>query len=283
MHRKEHLKILIVHIAIIFLSQLILVLLLQLTMQFVILQDRLSGYDFEGKSFNEIQEIQRKISVSLEEDLKKNPDAIVKRYYEIVFQERHGVLFWSSLMWAVAFLVPGFYILGKKMEIPISKLEDELTLDEIAKGILSGIGVFAFVSALGAALNLIGMKPKNNEFQILLYNNLKGNPYLLAWSLYSVGLITGIIEEWFFRGMILRHYISKGSIKEGWLISSVLFGAMHYSPDASLLIPVILSGVGVLFGYLYIRYQNIWVPIASHAAYNSIILFLAYFFGDLVS
>ncbi|MCC5815973.1 MAG: CPBP family intramembrane metalloprotease [Leptospira sp.] len=282
MQKSNSISILLPHLGLIIFGQIILILLVQFTIQFVILQDRLPADQIEGKTFEELGELQKTIASEFEKDLREDPGKIGKRYYELVFTERNGILFWSNLLWIIAFILPGWYILGKRMEIPISKLEDPLQVPIIGKGILAGIGVFFAVSMVGIILNLMDWKPKNNEFQEMLFINLKGNANLLAWSIYSVGLITGIIEEWFFRGMLLKHFVSKGLIREGWILTSVLFGALHYSPEASLIIPFLLTGVGFLFGYLYLKFNNIWVPIFAHATYNSIGLVAAYFMGDMV-
>lgn len=283
MQKTDSLPILLIHLALLFFGQVLLILLVQITMQFVILQDRLPAEMLTGKSFDEVVEIQKEISLTLTEDLEKDPTAVATRYYEIVFKERNGILFWSSLLWAFAFILPGYYILGKRMEIPISRLDDGFQMEWIFKGIAGGVAVFFMMALVSIVINQVSERPKNNEFQTMLFTSLKGNGTLLAWSLYSVGLVTGIIEEWFFRGMLLKHFISKGFVKEGLIITSVLFGGLHYSPEASIIIPVLLSGVGLFFGYLYLKYGNIWVPIFAHATYNSIGLIAAYFMGDMVT
>lgn len=283
MQKSDSITILLAHLGLIIFGQIVLIILIQFTMQFIILQDRLPTEQLESKSFEELSEIQKVEAEKLEKDLRERPNEIAKRYYELVFTERHGVLFWSSLMWVISFILPGLYLLGKRMQAPISKLEDPILMEVIGKGVIGGIGIFFLVSMVGVILQMVDMKPKNNEFQEMLFKNLKGNGTLLAWSIYSVGLVTGIIEEWFFRGMLLKHFLSKGLIKEGWIITSILFGALHYSPDASIVIPFLLSGVGLAFGYLYLKSGNIWVPIISHATYNSIGLVVAYFIGDMVA
>ncbi|WCL49740.1 CPBP family intramembrane glutamic endopeptidase [Leptospira sp. GIMC2001] len=281
--KSDSFPILLVHLGLIFFGTLIMLLLVQSTMQFIILQDRLPSDELAGKSFDELLELQKPLTVELTEDLKNDPQKVNSRYLEIVFNERPGILFWSSLTWVIAFLVPGYYFLGRRMQIPISKLEDKFGINIVGFGVIGGITVFMIVMTAGLFLHLIDYKPKNNEFQLLLFQNLKDNTTLLAWSVYSVGLVTGLVEEWFFRGMLLRHYISKGLAKEGLLITSLLFGAMHFSFDASPIIPVLLSGVGYYFGSLYLRSGNIWVPIIAHATYNSIGLVLAYFVGDKIT
>jgi membrane protease YdiL (CAAX protease family) len=130
--------------------------------------------------------------------------------------------------------------------------------------------------------SVFNFKPKVNEFQAKLFTNLKGNYYLLAWSVYTIGLITGILEEFLFRGLFLAHFVSKGFAREGLFITSFIFGMMHFSFDASPIIPVILTFVGVLFGSIYLQSKNIWVAVGAHATYNSLGLITAYFIGDKI-
>lgn len=283
MQKSDSITVLLTHLGLLLFGQIISIFLVQFTMQFIVLQDRLPTEELQGKSFEELSEIQKVAAADFEKDLRERPDEIQNRYIEIVLTERNGVLFWSSLLWAFSFIVPAWFLLGKKMNIPISKLEDPFLKESLGRGVIAGLGIFFVVSIVGLFLQLIDMKPENNEFQKMLFTKLKSNATLLAWSVYSVGLVTGIIEEWFFRGILLKHFLSKGLIREGWIITSVLFGALHYSPEASLLIPVILTGVGLAFGYLYLRSGNIWAPITAHATYNSVGLVVAYFVGDAVT
>ncbi len=282
-NKSESILILLVHLGLIFFGQLLLVALLQSTMQFILLQDRIPTEEIVGKSFDEISALQKKTIDELMKEMQTGGQALTKRYYEILFNEKQVILFWSSLMWMLSFLIPGYVVLARWMKVPISRLEDNFKPNTLGIGILGGIVVFFLVSGIGVFLILIDQKPKNNEFQTLLFKSLKGNLTLFGWSIYSVGLFTGLIEEWFFRGMLLKHYISKGLTKEGWIITSILFGVLHYSADASLIIPILLTGVGAFFGYLYLRSGNIWVPIIAHAVYNSITLVLAFFLGDQIT
>ena len=109
---------------------------------------------------------------------------------------------------------------------------------------------------------------------------MKVNYYLLAWSIYTVGLITGILEEVVFRGFLLTHFMNKGFAREGLYITSLIFGMMHFSFDSSPIVPFLLTFVGLLFGTIYLQFKNIWVSIGAHATYNSLGLITAYFLGD---
>ncbi|EMF43826.1 CAAX protease self-immunity [Leptospira interrogans serovar Canicola str. LT1962] len=108
---------------------------------------------------------------------------------------------------------------------------------------------------------------------------MKGNRSLLLWSLYSVGLITGIVEEVFFRGFCLRQFQGRGLEIPGLLFTSIVFGLVHYSGQTSVSVPILLSFVGMFFGLFYLKTGNIWYSISAHVSYNSIMLLIAYIKG----
>ena len=176
--------------------------------------------------------------------------------------------------------VKEFEVLMKNNPQEINSLNDELGFIQINRGLVAGCVVFLILLAVSMVFSFVNFKPKINEFQAKLFVNLKGNYYLLAWAIYTVGLITGILEEFLFRGMFLAHFVSKGLAREGLFITSFLFGMMHFSFDASPVVPAILTLVGVLFGLIYLQSKNIWVAIGAHATYNSLGLIAAYFLGD---
>jgi membrane protease YdiL (CAAX protease family) len=136
------------------------------------------------------------------------------------------------------------------------------------------------VMIVTGSMNALGLKLKNNEFQTLLFQKLHQNTALLAWSLYSVSLLTGIFEEWYFRGILLKNYIGLGQGQTGLFITSILFGLAHYSPESSIIIPFLMVMIGYIFGYIYKLTGNIWINISAHVFYNGFGLLVAFFFGD---
>lgn len=245
--------------------------------------DRIPIEEYQGKSLSEITELQKSFMEDLEKDVRENPGLVEDTITEIILQKKPGTLFWMSLTWALSYLGVGYLAFRKFLKIKISGLDDSLSFSIIRVGFYGAglaVGLGLLVNLLGAALDF---KPEAPKFQVALMAALKNNPQLLAWALYSVGLVTGIIEEWFFRGMLLKHYVLKGFERQGLVITSVIFGAMHMSGEASWIVPVLLTGVGYIFGSIYLRTNNIWAPICAHVVYNSFTLILAYFFGDASS
>ncbi len=275
----EIFRISLIHITIISFCYVLLSIFSQFTMATVALQNRFPE-NFVELSEEEKVEVQTKTVKEFETLFKNNPHKINEEYIEAVTKTSPSLLFIQNILWLIFFVLPTYFILKKLVRIDINSLNDELGFIQINRGMLAGCVVFIMLLIVSMLFAIFNFKPKINEFQAKLFLSLKGNYYLLAWSIYTVGLITGILEEFLFRGMFLAHFVSKGFAKEGLFITSLIFGLMHFSFDASPVVPVILTFVGLLFGLIYLQSKNIWIAIAAHATYNSLGLIAAYFLGD---
>lgn len=229
----------------------------------------------------EQKETQQRIIKEIQEKALIDQNSLMEEYVHLTIVESPSLLIVLNIGWLLCFVFPGYWFLKKILRVPVNNLSDPISFDEIIKGIISGISIFVLIQVLSLFFNLIHLKkPEINYFQSQLLTNIKDNPYLLAWSVYTIGVITGILEEVFFRGFLLTHFMVSAQVRAGLIITSVVFGAMHFSTDASPVVPVILTLVGFAFGFIYIKSNNIWTSITAHATYNSLGLILAYFIGD---
>lgn len=89
------------------------------------------------------------------------------------------------------------------------------------------------------------------------------------------GVIVPIYEELYFRALLINALLSKYSVFVSITISSLVFALIH-SPD--LMPSVFLSGL--LYAFLYIKYQNILLPIICHGMGN-IFLYMYQYSGEL--
>lgn len=185
----------------------------------------------------------------------------------------------DRLVWALCFILPAYFILVRFFKAEYTNLSDSFNFKTMFTGAGLGTLVFLFVIVFGFFLTKIFGKQTPNEFQEALFKAMKGNRSLLLWSLYSVGLITGIVEEVFFRGFCLRQFQGRGLEIPGLLFTSVVFGLVHYSEQTSVSVPILLSFVGMFFGLFYLKTGNIWYSISAHVSYNSIMLLIAYIKG----
>lgn len=84
-----------------------------------------------------------------------------------------------------------------------------------------------------------------------------------------------IFEELAFRAGFKRILVDEGNWKPYHyvIISSLVFGLLHWQPGTFSLVPIIVTGVmGVVHSIMYLRTKNILLPIASHMIYNLIVI-----------
>lgn len=227
--------------------------------------------------------IQKKLVEEGEALALNNPEGFIEEFYRILTQDSPSLLLWNSILWILAFVVPGYIFLHKISKYPLPNFNADWGLKEIGQGILLGTLIFTIVNITMYTLQAMGVKVEGNHTQKLLLVAIKGNTLLLVWSLYTVGLITGLFEELFFRGYLLDNYVFAKNTNFGLVFTSILFGALHYSPEGSVIIPIILSFVGFYFGIVYTYTRNIWITAIVHATYNSLGIIVAYLVGDQLS
>lgn len=88
-----------------------------------------------------------------------------------------------------------------------------------------------------------------------------------------VGVLTGIGEEFVFRGVLQRLFLEKfrNPHTAVW-VTAVIFSAVHFQFYG--FVPRML--LGAFFGYLLVWSGNIWLPIFAHALNNSLSVVGAY-------
>jgi uncharacterized protein len=83
-----------------------------------------------------------------------------------------------------------------------------------------------------------------------------------------VVIMAPLAEEFVFRGIILNRWIEKWGVTKALIASSCLFGLLH---------PLNMIGIsmlGLVFGILYLRYQNLWVVFFCHALHNAVVFLI---------
>lgn len=91
----------------------------------------------------------------------------------------------------------------------------------------------------------------------------------------KVCLMYPIMEELIFRFFWLNKLNDKYSIFLSILISSLGFSISHFFSDIGLIYPFLF---GILIGYSFLKFKNIYLCIIFHIFYNSSILFANTFF-----
>ena len=164
------------------------------------------------------------------------------------------------------------------------------TTVELANGI--GVAVFALVSAwlfkwwfrpdFNGCLQKAGLKEGLLMLLPFLVIHYAGS--IVSWITLGTGSVfvallraaaPGFGEEIAFRGLGVANYMRKitsaGQIKVIFWLSSVVFGLIHLTnilaggdPVSVVIQAVYATGVGMLFGAVYIRTGNLWPTILGH-------------------
>lgn len=86
------------------------------------------------------------------------------------------------------------------------------------------------------------------------------------FQIVSLALMSALVEEWFFRGILVAHF--------GTISSALFFGLCHLIPSARLWSwSLIAFGMGLVLGALYAATQSLWLCVWIHALLNAAGLF----------
>lgn len=120
---------------------------------------------------------------------------------------------------------------------------------------------FALLGLLGVAAGLAACL---GAFQALGLSYGEGDGVERPLWLLTVMIVrAGIVEELTFRGIAIGHTASlTGSRALGFLLPTLLFGALHYSQGLTGIVIATVSG-GIL-GALYLWSRNLWANFAIH-------------------
>ena len=133
-----------------------------------------------------------------------------------------------------------------------------------------GILLVNMVFSLGAAIVVLSAIASASEpvarsldTEPIISNN--PNPASLIVSIATVAVLAPVLEEIFFRGILINRWAVKWRLEIAILASALLFGILH----------LIAIGGAFMFGtiaaVLYIRTRTLLVPMAMHVANNSLV------------
>ena len=96
-------------------------------------------------------------------------------------------------------------------------------------------------------------------------------------SIITIGVYAAIFEEFLCRALILRGMLKYKSPVAAILMSSFIFGFMHFNLYQS--IPAFV--IGCLFGWLYYKTRSIWLVISLHFTNNTLSTILEKVYPEL--
>lgn len=88
-------------------------------------------------------------------------------------------------------------------------------------------------------------------------------PLYIVFTVFTIAILAPVVEEFMFRGVLLKRLIGKTSVWGGILLSSLLFGILHLDVIGAFLF-------GVVASLLYLRTNNLLLPILLHIINNSL-------------
>lgn len=123
--------------------------------------------------------------------------------------------------------------------------------------------------SIAGSLLLSLFVPGYREFAyIKTFYSVLDTPYPLLNNLITVLLFTvlaPVIEEIFFRGVLLHRWAHRWNLRKAVVFSSIFFAVLHMEPFGSFLF-------GILMSILYVRTGSLVAPITLHMLNNVLVL-----------
>lgn len=142
---------------------------------------------------------------------------------------------------------------------------------------LAVISVLAFNYGTSFMLKVMNTDTKNvEEFTSNNAEALVDTGSTIALILFPL-VIAPIVEELAFRAGLKSVLVDKGGWKPVYyvIISTVLFGLLHFQPGTPTIIPVLITGfLGLVNSLVYLKTKNIFIPIITHMLYNLVVVVL---------
>jgi membrane protease YdiL (CAAX protease family) len=94
-----------------------------------------------------------------------------------------------------------------------------------------------------------------------------GSPMKVLVEGLIIAVVAPIVEEVFFRGVLLHRWATRWDLRTGIVLSSILFALVHLDPIGKFVF-------GLAMCALYLRTGSLWAPIAAHAINNGIVFLM---------
>jgi len=165
-------------------------------------------------------------------------------------------------------VVPLAYMLFQRINIT-NYVNVDVRLKTILLGIAIGaILLLANVAITAAVISVFGVSEAIEETNTLIVE-MSGS---LAWLVSVVVALSlaGLCEEFAFRGFLQNAITKKHSFGTALLTSSLVFGVFHFDPQAAYTVSAFI--MGLLFGFIYHRWNSYVVPAVAHSTMNLVAL-----------
>jgi membrane protease YdiL (CAAX protease family) len=133
-----------------------------------------------------------------------------------------------------------------------------------AAAVGSAIVGWAFSAGYVWALTALGVRMPAENVAVLTL--LARGPVGVAMTVVLLVVAAPIAEEIIYRGVLLPSLDERWGVTVGLVASAAVFSAVHLSVVGF----VPLMGVGLLFGWLFMKSRSLRVAMVAHAAFNAI-------------
>ena len=138
---------------------------------------------------------------------------------------------------------------------------DDLRFSDAARGLVLGtFGAFVLFSAI------VGIAALAGSYFIVGWGGMSNWLMLL----FTAGITAGFVEEFIFRGILLRWIEEFAGSWAALIITSALFGLGHIFNDNATWFSSFAIAVeaGVMLGGAYMLTRSLWVPVGLHFGWN---------------
>jgi len=165
-------------------------------------------------------------------------------------------------------VVPLAYMLFQRINIT-NYVNVDVRLKTILLGIAIGaILLLANVAITAAVISVFGVSEAIEETNTLIVE-MSGSLAGLVSVVVALSL-AGLCEEFAFRGFLQNAITKKHSFGTALLTSSLVFGVFHFDPQAAYTVSAFI--MGLLFGFIYHRWNSYVVPAVAHSTMNLVAL-----------
>ena len=163
-----------------------------------------------------------------------------------------------------------YYLKEKKIKVEENiEVKNKLRFNIIAAAIIVLAGA-AFSLALNYLFSVTGLIESSSNYSQVAKEQFS---YGLLPALLFYGVVSPIVEEEVFRGIVYNSLRRNIGIFPGMLGSALLFGAIHGNMVQMLYGTI----MGIVMAFLYEKYGKLLAPILFHSAANIAIYICVYF------
>ena len=139
-------------------------------------------------------------------------------------------------------------------------------------GIMTAIIVLSTGAALAVDVVVDFLNASLYDYELFETAVYRESSHPLLFAILFIGVQPAVFEEMAFRGFLFNNFKKMMNPKATLIATSILFGVLHFSLIGLLwLIPI-----GLVLGWLRMKYQNLWYAMLAHFTYNTTIVFIEF-------